>query len=643
MLKKKIKACLEKRKLENQSDGNVLKKIKLEKFDNVDNSDNEEDIKRKNADIIKIYNSIQRRFNKNTHNDAIIKLDMNENAISTYSLGEMNLTCPFCKAVHFCFEQTREKLFSTCCCKGKIKLNIDEHQYPECVKQLTKDKSFLRLSRIYNNLLALGSFTAKIQTLKGKGPQTVRVCGQVYHNVESLHPDNEDNRQHGQLYILDNEAATKNRIENNTGNEKLSEEIMSILDKLLRDINPYVKSYKMMYEVEQEQIKNCGNNSTAKNEVRMILIRNPCLDKNRYNIAACNEVAVVFVGENGDPPLKRDICIYEKTSNKPLCIPNISKHVDPMVYPLMFPFGESGWSPYMKSLNLDHSSNISALQYYKYVLSARKCFSRFLNLGRITQQFVVDQWVKIESTRLYFIRKNQHTLRTELYKGSMDYLQNKSIKENAKIGRMIILPSSFEGSARNMKQNFIDSTVLIQEFGKPTYFLTMTCNGEWDEILENIEPHENASDRPDIVVKVFEGKLKALIRDLTENHILGRCIAYTYVIEFQKRGLPHAHILIWIHNDDKIRNGDDVDKHVSAEIPDENVFPKLYGIVKKFMIHGPCGDQNPKSPCMENNICTKKFLNFFLKQFSIILVILIRKDVIMVKKLSTRIFFTIEI
>ena len=37
---------------------------------------------------------MQNRFHKNTHNDAIIKLDMKENAILTFSLGEMNVTCP---------------------------------------------------------------------------------------------------------------------------------------------------------------------------------------------------------------------------------------------------------------------------------------------------------------------------------------------------------------------------------------------------------------------------------------------------------------------------------------------------------------------------------------------------------------------
>ena len=68
--------------------------------------------------------------------------------------------------------------------------------------------------------------------------------------------------------------------------------------------------------------------------------------------------------------------------------------------------------------------------------------------------------------------------------------------------------------------------------GTPTYFLTISCNSEWDEILDNIGPHENACDRTDIILKVFEGELKLLIRDSTKNHVLGRCIAYTYVIEF---------------------------------------------------------------------------------------------------------------
>ncbi|XP_043482109.1 uncharacterized protein LOC122511114 [Leptopilina heterotoma] len=57
-----------------------------------------------------------------------------------------------------------------------------------------------------------------------------------------------------------------------------------------------------------------------------------------YNLPTANEVAVVFVDEDGEPPIERDFCIYSKF-DKPISIPSISRHVDPMTYPLMYPSG----------------------------------------------------------------------------------------------------------------------------------------------------------------------------------------------------------------------------------------------------------------------------------------------------------------
>ena len=70
----------------------------------------------------------------------------------------------------------------------------------------------------------------------------------------------------------------------------------------------------------------------------------------------------------------------------------------------------------------------------------------------------------------------------------------------------------------------------------------MTANPKWPEIQENLLPHQNASDRPDIVSCIFTLKLKEFLDDLLERHVLGHVTAFVYTIEFQKRGLPHIHI-----------------------------------------------------------------------------------------------------
>ncbi|KAM0834024.1 hypothetical protein ACQ4PT_063881 [Festuca glaucescens] len=74
-----------------------------------------------------------------------------------------------------------------------------------------------------------------------------------------------------------------------------------------------------------------------------------------------------------------------------------------------------------------------------------------------------------------------------------------------------------------------------------------------------------------------------------------------HTVEFQKRGLPHAHILVW---QDKEKRGEVtpalIDSFVSAEIPDPVEDPLGYALVAEFMMHGPCGEHNPKCPCMKD-------------------------------------------
>ncbi|GBP31644.1 hypothetical protein EVAR_84090_1 [Eumeta japonica] len=86
-----------------------------------------------------------------------------------------------------------------------------------------------------------------------------------------------------------------------------------------------------------------------------------------------------------------------------------------------------------------------------------------------------------------------------------------------------------------------------------------------------------------------------------------------YTIEWQKRDLPHMHMLVWLMN--KIRP-DQIDSIMAAELSVKKEDPVLYEIIKKHMFHGPCEALNPNSPCMRNTKCTKKFPKLFQCQIS---------------------------
>ena len=86
-----------------------------------------------------------------------------------------------------------------------------------------------------------------------------------------------------------------------------------------------------------------------------------------------------------------------------------------------------------------------------------------------------------------------------------------------------------------------------------------------------------------------------------------------YTVEWQKGGLPHAHILLYLYPDDKHPMLADIDKIISVEIPDKITNPGDYEVISQYMYHGPCGFANPKSPCVVDNKCRKHFPKKFYR------------------------------
>ncbi|GKB11257.1 hypothetical protein Tco_0845180 [Tanacetum coccineum] len=175
-------------------------------------------------------------------------------------------------------------------------------------------------------------------------------------------------------------------------------------------------------------------------------------------------------------------------------------------------------------------------------------------------------------------------------------------------GKKVVLSSSFTGSPRYMMQNYLDAMTICKSYGYPDLFITFTCNPNWPEISRFVaERNLKSEDRPDVITRVFKMKLDNLMKDLKDRHIFGHVKGAVYTIEFQKRGLPHCHILLWLEPEDKITTTAQIDQYISAEIPNKNEDPELYQIVTDHMMHGPCGADNPSCPCTIDFKCTKKF------------------------------------
>ncbi|GFW34180.1 helitron_like_N domain-containing protein [Trichonephila clavipes] len=424
-----------------------------------------------------------------------------------------------------------------CCASGKVKLP-ELHSPPEPLSTFLSgvtrvSKHFLENIRKYNSCFKMTSFGATNIVRENYMP-TFRVQGQIYHHAGSLLPLPDADNKFLQIYFMANsDEQIEQRCHYNAGTRR---EIVGALQGLFDQHNELVRLFKTaiqrMPADDYAVVIRADKRPVGQHE-------------RQFNAPTIDEVAIVIVGEEFE---SRDIILHRRSGD----IQRVSethRSYDGVQYPILFWRGDDGYHFNIKMINPQTgegtNKKVSAMNYYLYRLMIRQnAENHILKCRQLFHQYIVDMYAKIETEQILYIRLNQTELRSEQYIHLRDAIVNDGNVNPNELGRMAILPSTFTGSPRHMHEYAQDAMTYVHAYGRPDLFVTFTCNPTWNEIKELLLVGQSSSDRHDITARVFKQKLKCFMDFIIKHHVFGETRCWMYSIEWQKRGLPHAHILV---------------------------------------------------------------------------------------------------
>jgi hypothetical protein len=480
-------------------------------------------------------------------------------AFVRHFLGDMDVICSHCRAKSWHGERIN------CCLAGSIVVPL-QGDVPRALSELILSPHVRQNMRSYNSILA---FASTGHSNKSFPDGTFVLGGRSYHRIGSLLPEAGHRHCFSQIWSLDTEDATARRLEVMPA---LRSSVLNAFHDMFMVHNPLATTFRQAAssviglvdgQIDSVTLSWHGADDSLKFEVASV-IEHDGLQRNivvRVNDGQLRSIS------DGHP-------LYHA-----------------LAYPLLFPTGASGWH-YNLSFN---DRKISLTEYMRFMLMHRDHSSHIQRCERLALEFYCDAFAQVEARNLAFHRLA--TQQAKYVKAPARSIMDQLNSDNAHIiGTPVVLPSSFPNSPRFYHNLYLDALALPRKFGTPDLFITMTANPQWKEITDAIPPGSHWRHHQDIVGRVFYLKLKAMMDLIVKNKLFGEVLGFCYRIEWQARGMPHAHILIILKV--KIESPRHIDEVVWAEIPCPVRYPILHAIVVQRMIHTPC-DMKSESPCRQ--------------------------------------------
>ena len=296
------------------------------------------------------------------------------------------------------------------------------------------------------------------------------------------------------------------------------------------------------------------------------------------------------------------------------------KNFEEMAYPTHFPKGKGGFS-YNRHVKL------TARCYFQQRLL--NCDTRFAKDVEylLASQYAVECKQVCDSASIR-LRQTKGQLLHGQTLNAVFFKNQDNVKQLIRTDQAYTFLKNIRGSPVFWQNVLFDLFAYLRQKGKPAIFLTLSsADLHWPDVIQiialqhninySIEDIENMNfeerskwlrTNPVTAARHFHYRMETFVRTFLYSKLgpLGELFEIVIRIEFQARGSPHAHSILWIKNAPKLKDDEEkviqfIDQLITCHLPTEVEDYKLRKLVQKLQTHVH------SSACKKNQNCRFNF------------------------------------